>query len=52
MKPRRILVPIDFSAGSDAALEMATSLARDSGGSLVLAHVEIIPLSEIGRAHV
>ena len=45
MKPRRILVPIDFSAGSDAALEMATSLARDSGGSLVLAHVEIIPLS-------
>ena len=48
MKPRRILVPIDFSAGSDAALEMATSLARDSGGSLVLAHVEIIPLSAAG----
>ena len=48
MKPRRILVPIDFSAGSDAALEMATLLARDSGGSLVLAHVEIIPLSAAG----
>ena len=48
MKPRRILVPIDFSAGSDAALEMATSLARDSGGSLVLAHVEIISLSAAG----
>lgn len=48
MKPRRILVPIDFSAGSDAALEMATSLARDSGGSLVLVHVEIIPLSAAG----
>jgi len=48
MKTRRILVPIDFSTGSDAALEMATSLARDSGGSLVLAHVEIIPLSAAG----
>ena len=48
MKPRRILVPIDFSAGSDAALEMAISLARDSGGSLVLVHVEIIPLSAAG----
>lgn len=48
MKPRRILVPIDFSAGSNVALEMATSLARDSGGSLILAHVEVIPLSVVG----
>ncbi len=48
MKPLRILVPIDFSAGSEAALEMATSLARDSGGSLILTHVEIIPLSAAG----
>jgi len=48
MKPRRILVPMDFSTGSDAALEMATSLARDSGGALILAHVEIIPLSAAG----
>ena len=48
MKPRRILVPVDFSSGSDAALEMATSLARDGGGSLILMHVEIIPLSAAG----
>ena len=48
MKSRRILVPIDFSAGSDAALEMATSLARDGGGSLILAHAEVIPLSAAG----
>jgi nucleotide-binding universal stress UspA family protein len=48
MKPQKILVPIDFSTGSDAALEMATSLARDSGGFLVLAHVEVIPLSAAG----
>ncbi|MCE9525417.1 MAG: universal stress protein, partial [Planctomycetales bacterium] len=39
MKLKRILVPIDFSSGSDAALELATSLARDSGGTLILAHV-------------
>jgi len=48
MKTLRILVPIDFSTGSDAALEMATSLARDSGGSLILVHAEIIPLSASG----
>ena len=48
MKPQKILVPIDFSTGSDAALEMATSLARDSGGFLILAHVEVIPLSAAG----
>ena len=48
MKPQKILVPIDFSTGSDAALGMATPLARDSGGFLVLAHVEVIPLSAAG----
>ncbi|MFN0020203.1 MAG: universal stress protein [Pirellulaceae bacterium] len=48
MKLRRILVPIDFSPGSEAALEMATSIARDSGGTLILAHVEVIPLSAGG----
>jgi len=48
MKPQRILVPIDFSAGSEAALKMATSLVRDSGGTLILAHVEVIPLSASG----
>jgi nucleotide-binding universal stress UspA family protein len=48
MKLQRILVPIDFSSGSDAALDLATSLARDSGGTLILAHVEVVPLSAAG----
>jgi hypothetical protein len=51
MKARRILVPIDFSTDSDTALEMATSLARDCGGSLIIAHVEIIPLSAARREY-
>ena len=48
MFAHRILVPIDFSPYSDAALALATSLARDGGGTLVLAHVEVIPLSAAG----
>ena len=44
MKPLRILVPIDFSPGSDAAKETATALARDSYGSLIVAHVEVVPM--------
>lgn len=48
MRLRQILVPIDFSTSSDAALEMACALARDTGGSLILAHVEVIPLSVAG----
>ncbi len=39
MKLNRILVPTDFSASSDAALRLATILARDSGASLLLLHV-------------
>ena len=48
MFAHRILVPIDFSPYSDAALALATSLARDGDGTLVLAHVEVIPLSAAG----
>jgi nucleotide-binding universal stress UspA family protein len=48
MFAHRILVPIDFSMYSDAALTLATSLARDGSGTLVLAHVELIPLSAAG----
>ncbi len=48
MFAHRILVPIDFSPYSDAALALATSLARDGGGTLVLAHVEFIPISAAG----
>ena len=45
MFAHRILVPIDFSPNSEVALGLATSLARDSGGEIVLAHMETIPLS-------
>jgi universal stress protein A len=44
----RILVPTDFSPNSEIALGLATSLARDSGGEIVLAHVETIPLTAAG----
>jgi nucleotide-binding universal stress UspA family protein len=36
---RRILVPIDFSPASRAALELATTLARPLGASVELLHV-------------
>lgn len=36
---KRILCPIDFSPSSRLAFEMAAQLARESSGSLVLAHV-------------
>ena len=48
MFAHRILVPTDFSPNSNVALSLATSLARDSGGEVVLAHVETIPLSAAG----
>lgn len=44
MNVKNILVPIDFSPGSEAALTLATSLARDTGARLLLAHVQITPL--------
>jgi universal stress protein A len=40
MKLKRILVPVDFSKFSDAALPFATSLARDSGAELIILHVQ------------
>jgi nucleotide-binding universal stress UspA family protein len=48
MFAHRILVPTDFSPNSEVALGLATSLARDSGGEIVLAHVETIPLTAAG----
>lgn len=44
MNAKTILVPIDFSAGSDAALELATSLARDSGAKLLITFVQVPPM--------
>ena len=39
MNVKKILVPVDFSSGSEAALDLATSLARDTGATLLLTHV-------------
>jgi universal stress protein A len=43
MNVRKILFPTDFSHCGDAALKMATALARDSGAKLVIVHVEEPP---------
>jgi nucleotide-binding universal stress UspA family protein len=37
--PKRILVPIDFSRATDAALDFAIAVAREGPASLVLLHV-------------
>jgi nucleotide-binding universal stress UspA family protein len=39
IKPRRILVPVDFSDSSARALRHATKRAAESGGSLIIVHV-------------
>ena len=43
MNMKKILFPTDFSHAADAALALATSLARDTGATLVIAHVEEPP---------
>ena len=43
MHARKILFPTDFSHTGDAALQMATSLARDSGATLLIVHIEEAP---------
>ncbi len=45
MKLRKIVFPTDFSPLSEAALEYATALARDTGASLLIVHVEEDPLA-------
>jgi nucleotide-binding universal stress UspA family protein len=40
MKVPKILYPTDFSTMGQAALEMATSLARDRSAKLLIVHVE------------
>jgi nucleotide-binding universal stress UspA family protein len=40
MNARKILFPTDFSELSHAGLEYATSLALDTGGKLLIVHVE------------
>ncbi|HEX5105074.1 MAG TPA: universal stress protein [Pirellulaceae bacterium] len=45
MNTSKILFPTDFSTAGQAALEMATSLARDRGATLVIVHVEEPPMA-------
>ncbi len=44
MKAKHILFPTDFSHTGDAALAWATSLARDTGATLHIVHVEEPPM--------
>lgn len=48
MNIKKIMVPTDFSPSSEAALALATSLARDTGATLLIVHVEEIPLATGG----
>lgn len=43
MEARKILFPTDFSTLSDAALGHATTLAQESGATLLIVHVEEPP---------
>lgn len=45
MKIKTILFPTDFSTCSDAGLEYATALARDTGALLLIVHVEEHPVA-------
>jgi nucleotide-binding universal stress UspA family protein len=45
MNAPRILFPTDVSTTGHAALEMATSLARDRNATLVIVHVEEPPMA-------
>jgi nucleotide-binding universal stress UspA family protein len=45
MNAPKILYPTDFSTTGQTALEMATSLARDRGATLVIVHVEEPPMA-------
>jgi nucleotide-binding universal stress UspA family protein len=45
MHADKILFPTDFSTASEDALRWATSLARDSGATLSIVHVEEPPMA-------
>jgi len=45
MQAKKILFPTDFSHCGDAALAHATSLARDTGATLLIVHVEEPPIA-------
>jgi nucleotide-binding universal stress UspA family protein len=45
MNAKKILFPTDFSHTGDAALAMATALARDTGATLLIVHVQEPPMA-------
>jgi nucleotide-binding universal stress UspA family protein len=45
MKAKKILFPTDFSHTGDAALALATVLARDTGATLLIVHVQEPPMA-------
>ena len=45
MNARKILFPTDFSTLGEAALDLATSLARDRDAKLLIVHVEEPPMA-------
>ena len=45
MKLNKILVPTDFSHTGDAAMDLATVLARDTGASIEIVHIEEPPMA-------
>src|SRR5689334_9142037 len=45
MNAPKILFPTDFSTAGQTALDLATSLARDRGAKLLIAHVEEPPMA-------
>ena len=45
MNAHKILFPTDFSTLGEAALDLATSLARDRGAKLLIVHVEEPPMA-------
>ena len=45
MNAKKILFPTDFSSLSDAGLEHAAALARESGARLLIVHVEEPPIA-------
>src|SRR5437764_2869816 len=45
MKANKILFPTDFSNYGQEALRWATALARDTGATLIIAHVEEPPMA-------
>jgi nucleotide-binding universal stress UspA family protein len=50
MNAKKILCPVDFSTNDEAALATAASLARDTGATVVILHVEEPPLA-YGAGH-